>query len=110
MAIASAPGSRPANGNVGDFADGVAPAVRDAIVRIEQDGYVVLERMLSPAQIAAARDGVKPYAAAGCRGRNPFEGHLTERIFTLVDHAPIFAEIATDPTVIAICRECLAAA
>ncbi|HEY0522273.1 MAG TPA: hypothetical protein VGD08_02710 [Stellaceae bacterium] len=57
MAIASAPGSRPANDNADDITDD-APAVRDAMARIEQDGYVAVERVLSPVRIAAARDGL----------------------------------------------------
>ena len=58
MAIASAPGSRPANDNADDITDHAVPAVRDAMARIEQDGYVAVERVLSAVQIAAARDGL----------------------------------------------------
>ena len=69
--------------------------------RIRTDGYSVIEDLLSPAQIGAVRAGLAPHLEH-YRGRNPFEGYRTERVYTLVARGKVFEDAATDPRLLAI--------
>ncbi|HVN00962.1 MAG TPA: phytanoyl-CoA dioxygenase family protein [Caulobacteraceae bacterium] len=71
------------------------------MAELETDGFTVIEDFLSPAQIAAFREGLKPYLGT-YRGRNPFEGHTTERVYTLVGRGKVFEDSASDPRLLAI--------
>ena len=68
---------------------------------LETDGFTVIEDYLSPAQLAQFRDGLAPYLGT-YRGRNPFEGFTTERVYTLVGRGPVFEDSASDPRLLAI--------
>jgi ectoine hydroxylase-related dioxygenase (phytanoyl-CoA dioxygenase family) len=64
-------------------------------------GFTVIEDYLSPAQIERFREGLA--ASLGTyRGRNAFEGHTTERVYTLVGRGAVFEEAASDPRLLAI--------
>ena len=69
--------------------------------RLETDGMTVIEDFLSPAQIAAFREGLAPYLGT-YRGRNPFEGFTTERVYTLVGRGKVFEDSASDPRLLSI--------
>ena len=51
---------------------------------LERDGYVVVPDVLSDGDIDAVRAALAPEFAQGYRGRNPFEGHQTQRVYCLV--------------------------
>ena len=87
----------------------VAPEVvaRD-VARMRTDGYVVVDALLSPAEVAAARAALTPHLGRELFGRNPFEGLRTQRVYTLPALAPIFAAIVEHPRVLAICDAFLA--
>ena len=74
---------------------------------LDEDGFTVIEDYLSAEQLQRFRDGLAPYLGT-YRGRNPFEGLTTERIYTLVGRGPVFEEAASDPRLLAILDRLLA--
>jgi ectoine hydroxylase-related dioxygenase (phytanoyl-CoA dioxygenase family) len=69
--------------------------------RIRSDGYTIIENLLGPEQIAAVRTGLGPHLES-YRGRNPFEGYRTERVYTLVARGKVFEDVAEDARLLAI--------
>jgi ectoine hydroxylase-related dioxygenase (phytanoyl-CoA dioxygenase family) len=78
----------------------IDPAVVDAdLAVLERDGYIILEGLLSPEECEEIRAAVTPLLAQ--TGRNAFEGHRTQRVYSvlnktrgcdrLVDHPRILA-------------------
>jgi ectoine hydroxylase-related dioxygenase (phytanoyl-CoA dioxygenase family) len=76
------------------------------MAELEADGFTVIEDFLSAEQIAAFREGLAPYLGT-YRGRNPFEGHTTERVYTLVGRGKVFEDSASDPRLLAILDQLL---
>jgi ectoine hydroxylase-related dioxygenase (phytanoyl-CoA dioxygenase family) len=74
-----------------------APHIR----RMHEDGYTVVEDYLDTGQLAAFRDGMAPYLGT-YRGRNPFEGRTTERVYTMVARGQVFEDITADSRLLAI--------
>lgn len=66
------------------------------VANIKRDGYTIVENLLDEPGLAAFRAAVAPHLD-GPRGRNPFEGRSTERVYTLVARGRIFEDLATDP-------------
>jgi len=66
------------------------------IQRMREDGYTIVEDFLDAAGLAAFRAAIGPLLGRHL-GRNPFEGHSTERVYTLVARGRIFEDIAADP-------------
>jgi ectoine hydroxylase-related dioxygenase (phytanoyl-CoA dioxygenase family) len=73
----------------------------DHVERIRRDGYTIVEGVLDAAGLAEFRAGVSPHLGRW-RGRNPFEGRSTERIYTLVGRGKVFEGVAADPRILAI--------
>lgn len=71
------------------------------IARIRRDGYTIIEGVLDAAGLAAFRAGIEPYLGRW-RGRNPFEGLNTERVYTLVARGKVFEDLAADPRILAV--------
>lgn len=69
--------------------------------RLRRDGYVIVEDILDPEVLAAVRGGLAPYLGSH-RGRNAFEGHTTERVYTLAARGKLFEDIATHPHILAL--------
>jgi ectoine hydroxylase-related dioxygenase (phytanoyl-CoA dioxygenase family) len=65
--------------------------------RLVEDGYVVVADLLSPAEIAAAREDLGRVLAATPTGRNDFEGRSTQRIYALFAKTRTFDAAATGP-------------
>jgi ectoine hydroxylase-related dioxygenase (phytanoyl-CoA dioxygenase family) len=80
---------------------------RDVAVMRDQ-GFVVVEGLLSPAEVAECRRALAPHLERELFGRNPFEGLRTQRVYSLPAVAPIFAAIVEHPRVLAICDAFLA--
>jgi len=72
----------------------------EALERLDAQGFVVLERLLTPAQIDALREEVLPLALAGPLGRNPFEGERTHRVYALLAKAETVAPMVEHPRVL----------
>lgn len=49
---------------------------------IRREGYAVRTGVLAPAEVAALREALDPLVAATPRGRNPFEGFHTRRVYS----------------------------
>ena len=81
----------------------------DDLRSLEADGYVVIERRLSAAEVAQLRAALAPYLTAEFLGRNNFEGHRTERIYALVGLHPLFADLVLHDRILAICDRLLEA-
>ena len=71
------------------------------VARLHQDGYTIIPDFLSPSTLAAVRQGLAPYLGRH-NGRNNFEGHKTERVYTLVARGKVFEDIACDARVLAL--------
>lgn len=80
-----------------------AATIRDDVAAIRRDGFVVLDRLLSPADVAAMRAALRPHLCSELFGRNDFEGHRTERVYSLVGIDPIFAALVEHPRILGIC-------
>jgi len=72
------------------------------VARINADGFVVVDALLSPAEVAECRAALGPELAREHFGRNPFEGLRTQRVYSLPSVAPIFARLVEHPRVLAI--------
>ena len=79
----------------------------DHLARLNVDGFTIVEDYLSEDQLVRFREGLKPHLGT-YRGRNPFEGLATERVYTLVGRGKIFEEIACDQRLLAILDHLLA--
>lgn len=71
------------------------------IERIRRDGFTIVEGVLDEAGLTAFRAAVAPFLGRW-RGRNAFEGHATERVYTLVGRGKVFEEAASDPRILSI--------
>ena len=69
--------------------------------RLRQQGYTIIPDFLSPQMLHAVREGLAPYLGSH-QGRNNFEGHKTERVYTLVARGKVFEDIACDARVLAL--------
>jgi ectoine hydroxylase-related dioxygenase (phytanoyl-CoA dioxygenase family) len=73
---------------------------------IERDGYTVIEDFLDTAALGEVRRVLGFYLGTHS-GRNPFEGHSTERVYTLVARGRVFWDIVLDRRVLALCERFL---
>ncbi|MBQ1542838.1 MAG: phytanoyl-CoA dioxygenase family protein [Caulobacteraceae bacterium] len=71
------------------------------LTRYARDGYVIVERALDPADVAAIRAELTPILDAGRDGRNDFEGHRTRRVYALLAKAPTTAILVEHPLLLA---------
>jgi len=69
---------------------------------IERDGYSIIRDFMDAARLAEVRRVLAFYLGSHS-GRNPFEGHSTERVYTLVARGRVFWDIALDARVQALC-------
>ncbi|TFH32033.1 MAG: phytanoyl-CoA dioxygenase family protein [Myxococcales bacterium] len=68
----------------------------------ETDGYVVLEGLLSAAELSQIREDLRRIFSKGPTGRNEFEGTRTQRIYTLVGRGLPFERLAEHPEIVSI--------
>src|SRR5216683_2939789 len=67
----------------------------------DRRGYLIFERVLSPASVAGIRTALAPFLARDLKGRNDFEGLKTNRVYALLAKSPLFAELAIHPLALA---------
>lgn len=67
----------------------------------DRRGYLMFERVLSPADVTAIRAALAPHLARDLKGRNDFEGEKTNRVYALLAKSPVFAELAIHPLALA---------
>jgi ectoine hydroxylase-related dioxygenase (phytanoyl-CoA dioxygenase family) len=76
---------------------------RDEVLRqLQQQGYALIPDFLDANRLAEVNT-LYDTMLGGHRGRNNFEGHRTERIYTLVARNRIFQDIAEDARIMALC-------
>src|SRR5688500_9136658 len=56
----------------------------DLLESLDRDGYAIVESVLDSDEVAAVRADLDPILADLPRGRNPFEGLLSQRIYALL--------------------------
>ena len=79
----------------------VDPAVAEAdLAAVLRDGYVILPELLSADQVAGIKTAVAPLLDH--RGRNPFEGHSTQRVYSVLNKTRACDVIADQPRVLAL--------
>ncbi|WP_062982974.1 phytanoyl-CoA dioxygenase family protein [Nocardia anaemiae] len=78
------------------------PAVQvDAdLAVLDRDGYVILEGLLDSAQCAALRAELLPLL--GPNGRNAFEGHRTQRLYSVLGKTRMVDRLVDHPRVLAL--------
>jgi ectoine hydroxylase-related dioxygenase (phytanoyl-CoA dioxygenase family) len=80
----------------------VATSVDDVVDGLDQQGYAVVENLLPPPELAAARHDMRRVLDQTPRGRNPFEGAHTKRVYALFAKTRAFDGPATDPLVLGV--------
>ena len=72
-----------------------------------EDGYVILEDVLSGDEIEATKTLLNPYLRSDLFGRNDFEGEKTERVYGLVGRDAAFGDLAEHPKILPIAENLL---
>jgi ectoine hydroxylase-related dioxygenase (phytanoyl-CoA dioxygenase family) len=73
----------------------------------EADGYVIVDGLLSAAELKTIREALAHLLDLGPSGRNDFEGRRTQRVYTLVGRGKTFERLAEHPTVLSMMDELL---
>src|SRR4029078_7247318 len=76
--------------------------LEDVAADLERDGFAVVPDVLSGDEIDAVRPALAPEFDLGYRGRNPFEGHETQRVYCLVAKSRAFDRLILDPLMLAV--------
>ena len=77
-----------------------------AIEEINNRGYTLIEGFLSSERLAQVRSALAGQLGS-FNGRNDFEGHQTERVYTLVGRDKIFQDVVEDARIMALCERYL---
>lgn len=77
-----------------------------ALEHLRTHGYVILPSLLTPAEVETVRSELAPHLQHF--GRNPFEGHKTQRVYALLAKAPSIAPLVEHPDVLALIDHFLA--
>lgn len=79
----------------------IDPAIVDAdLAELERDGYLILEGLLTPEDCRQIRAGVTPWLAQ--TGRNAFEGHRTQRVYSVLNKTRSCDRMVDHPRVLAL--------
>jgi ectoine hydroxylase-related dioxygenase (phytanoyl-CoA dioxygenase family) len=79
----------------------VDPATADAdLAAVRRDGYVILPDLLTSDELAEIRESIAPHLDR--QGRNNFEGHATQRVYSVLNKTSSCDRIADHPRVLAI--------
>lgn len=76
---------------------------------LEHSGYVILEGVLDRQQVDALRRELQPHFDRRLFGRNPFEGHDTQRVYGLLQKSRLFDPLVEHPAVMDACESTLGA-
>jgi ectoine hydroxylase-related dioxygenase (phytanoyl-CoA dioxygenase family) len=85
-----------------------AERVQRDVETIRTQGWVVVEDLIPAADLPVMRAALAPHLDAMLLGRNNFEGHATQRVYSLVAKHPVFAALAEHPYVLGLCDAFLA--
>ncbi|MFG1793300.1 phytanoyl-CoA dioxygenase family protein [Nocardia sp. NPDC049149] len=79
----------------------IDPVIVEAdLAAVRRDGYVILPDLLSPAELADIRTAVAPLLDR--HGRNLFEGHTTQRVYSVLNKTRSCDRIADHPRILAL--------
>lgn len=79
----------------------IDPAVAEAdLAAMRRDGYVILPDLLTADELVQIRDAVAPLL--NLHGRNGFEGHTTQRVYSVLNKTRACDRIADHPRVLAL--------
>jgi ectoine hydroxylase-related dioxygenase (phytanoyl-CoA dioxygenase family) len=67
----------------------------------DSSGYLIFERVLPPDRVTAISTALAPFLERDLKGRNDFEGLMTNRVYALLAKSPLFAELAIHPLALA---------
>ena len=81
-------------------ADASAEAIAGAL---DSDGALILDQVLTPAQVDAVSAEIDPFVEATDNGRDPFTGFQTTRTGALVARSPACRGLIMHPTILAAC-------
>jgi ectoine hydroxylase-related dioxygenase (phytanoyl-CoA dioxygenase family) len=82
--------------------DAATATVDDVVAGMDEVGYAVVEGLLDPATIAAARADLDRALSDLPTGRNDFEGYATQRVYALFAKTRAFDDAATHPLVLGV--------
>lgn len=75
-------------------------AFDDWYAEYDQQGYVIFENVMNPAEVEAVRTALAPFLTK--TGRNNFEGFKSNRVYSLLAKAPeVFSQMAMHPLAMA---------
>jgi ectoine hydroxylase-related dioxygenase (phytanoyl-CoA dioxygenase family) len=80
----------------------VHPTVDDVLASVGRDGYVVVEDLLSPEQVATIHAELDVILDGVPDGRNFFEGFHTKRIYALFAKTRVIDDLAVHPLVLGV--------
>jgi ectoine hydroxylase-related dioxygenase (phytanoyl-CoA dioxygenase family) len=78
---------------------GTTPPLEEELARLDRDGYLILERLLSAADVREIVDALAPLEAERPMGRNDFEGERSQRVYSLASKGEVFLRLAEHPRV-----------
>ena len=79
----------------------------DVSGELERSGYVILEGVLDRQRVDSLRRELQPHLDRRLFGRNPFEGHDTQRVYGLLQKSRLFDPLVEHPAVMAACESTL---
>ncbi|WP_327095557.1 phytanoyl-CoA dioxygenase family protein [Nocardia vinacea] len=85
---------------VHEVRDVPAAQVDADLAALDRDGYVILEGLLDSAQCAALREELLPLL--GPNGRNTFEGHRTQRLYSVLGKTRMVDRLVDHPRMLAL--------
>ncbi len=77
-------------------------SVEEAAAAVDRDGYVVIEGLMDPSWVAAAREDLLRVLESTGTGRNSFEGFSTRRVYALFAKTRFFDGPGTHPLVLGV--------
>jgi ectoine hydroxylase-related dioxygenase (phytanoyl-CoA dioxygenase family) len=75
---------------------------QQVLADLDQDGYSVVESLLSPDRAATIRDGLREILDATPTGRNDFEGYQTRRLYAIFRKTRAFDDLAVHPLLLSV--------
>ncbi|MCW1958002.1 MAG: phytanoyl-CoA dioxygenase family protein [Mycobacterium sp.] len=91
-------GTYPRTVSAGESVD--AAVVEADLEQVTRDGYVILPDLLTADELAEIREASAPLLDR--HGRNPFEGHLTQRVYSVLNKTRACDRLADHPRVLAL--------
>ncbi|MFP6808296.1 MAG: phytanoyl-CoA dioxygenase family protein [Pseudomonadales bacterium] len=80
---------------------------KEHIAAIRDQGYTIIEGLLSENEVSRIRLALEPYLQGDLMGRNDFEGFQSERVYALLAKNPELALIVEHPSVLDIVDQLL---